>query len=92
MPNHQFDIICQIGHHDSVRTTINLDDDVFPLIKQYAESRRVPLGRAASELVRRGLAARRPTRTVQGLTVFELPAESPQVTTEHVRRLEEEIG
>ena len=77
---------------NSVRTTINLDDDVFPLIKQYAESRRVPLGRAASELLRRGLAAKRPTRAVNGLTVFELPAESPQVTTQQVRRLEEDAG
>ena len=77
-------------HHDSVRTTINLDDDVFPLIKKYAESRRVPLGRAASELVRRGLTTKRPTRKVNGLTIFELPAESPQVTTQQVRRLEED--
>jgi hypothetical protein len=92
MSERQFDIMSPMGHHSSVRTTINLDDDVFPLIKQYAESRRVPLGRAASELVRRGLAAKRPTRTVHGLTVFKLPAESPQVTTEQVRRLEEDVG
>jgi hypothetical protein len=75
-----------------VRTTINLDDDVFPLIKKYAESHRVPLGRAASELVRRGLTAKLPTRIVKGLTVFELPAGSPQVTTQQVRRLEEDAG
>ena len=73
-----------------VRTTINLDDDVFPLIKKYAESRRVPLGRAASELVRRGLNAKRPTRMVNGLLVFDLPADSPRVTTQHVRRFEED--
>jgi hypothetical protein len=92
MHSNKFDITNQLRHHDSVRTTINLDDDVFPLIKKYAESRRVPLGRAASELVRRGLASKRPTRIVNGLTIFELPADSPQVTTQQVRRLEEDAG
>jgi len=86
------DITDDMRHHEIVRTTINLDDDVFPLIKKYAESRRVPLGKAASELVRRGLTARRPTRTVHGLTIFELPPDSPQVTTEQVRRLEEDAS
>lgn len=73
-----------------MRTTVNLDDEVGDLIKQYAESRSIALGKAVSELVRRGLAADRPTRVVNGLRIVELPPDSPRVTTELVRRLESE--
>ncbi len=73
-----------------MRTTLNLDDDLFPLVKSYAESRSLALGKAVSELVRRGFATRRPTRVVNGLHVFDLPPDSPAVTTSHVRRIEAE--
>jgi hypothetical protein len=73
-----------------MRTTINLDDDVMPVVKQYAESRALGLGKAVSELVRRGINASRPTRTVNGLLVFDLPPDSPRVTTNMVRKLEAE--
>jgi hypothetical protein len=71
-----------------VRTTLTLDDDILPLVKSYAESRSLPLGKAVSELVRRGLTARRPTRHVNGLEVFDLPSDSPRVTTKRIRRVE----
>jgi hypothetical protein len=80
------DIICVM------RTTLNLDDDVLELLKEYAESRSVALGRAASELVRRGLAAPVQTRMVNGFHVVVLPANSPRVTSEKVKQLlEDEI-
>ena len=71
-----------------MRTTINLDDDVVQLVKQYAESRGVGLGKAVSELVRRGITASLPTCTVNGLLVFDLPPDSPRITTRKVRQLE----
>ena len=86
----QFDIIVQKLHHKSMRTTIALDDDVFALVKRYAEDRSLRLGKAVSELVRRGFAVQRPTRVVNGLQVFDLPADSPRVTTVRVRELEAE--
>jgi hypothetical protein len=43
-----------------------------------------------SDLVRRGLNAPTPSTTEGGLVVFQLPADSPPVTTEHVRRIEAE--
>jgi hypothetical protein len=73
-----------------MRTTINLDDDVISIVKRYAESRAVGLGKALSELVRRGIAAHLPTRTVNGLLVFDPPGDSPRVTTRMVRELETE--
>jgi hypothetical protein len=73
-----------------MRTTINLDDDIAPIVKQYAESRAVGLGKAISELVRRGIRAEHPTRMVNGLLVFDLPPNSPRVDTRTVRELESE--
>jgi hypothetical protein len=74
-----------------MRTTLNLEDDVLEDVKRYAEERQLPLGKAVSDLVRRGLSAPFPTRIVNGLHVAVLPPGSPRVTTEHVRRLLDEI-
>lgn len=71
-----------------MRTTVNMDDDVLEIVKQYAESRAVGLGKAVSELVRRGITVPRPTRQVNGLQVFDLPADSPGVSSKKVRELE----
>lgn len=84
------DINCTLCASWIVRTTLNLDDDVLTQLKAYAEDRAQPLGKAASELIRRGLAARRPTRQVNGLQVFDLPAGSAAVSTTLVKRLEAE--
>jgi hypothetical protein len=73
-----------------MRTTVSLDDDAFRILQQYAKSRSLRMGKALSELVRRGFALPRPTRTVNGLQVFDLPADSPRVTGSKVRELEEE--
>jgi CTP:molybdopterin cytidylyltransferase MocA len=73
-----------------MRTTLNLDDDVLDSLKKYAENRSVALGKAASDLVRRGLTAHTETRIVNGLHVVVLPADSPKVSTEKIRRLLED--
>ena len=67
-----------------------MDDDVLSQAKQYAKSRSLRLGKAISELVRRGMAQRRPTHAVNGLQVFDLPANSPRVTRRDVADLEAE--
>lgn len=71
-----------------MRTTVSLDDDVLELAKRQAKLRGVSLGRALSDLVRRGLSAATPAQDRDGLVIFVLPADSPVVTTEEVRRLE----
>jgi hypothetical protein len=75
-----------------MRTTLNLDDDVLEVLKEYADRRSLALGKAASELVRRGLAAPVQTRMENGFFTVVLPPDSPVVTTEQVKRLlEDEI-
>ena len=49
------------------------------------------LGKAVSELVRRGLNASLQTRLVNGFHVVELPPGSPSVSTEDVERLQDEL-
>ncbi len=90
MPGPSLDINLAVAHHMVMRTTINLDDDVAGRVKEYAVSRSLPLGKAVSELVRRGFATPRPTRAVNGLQVFDLPADSPKITMKRVREFEAE--
>jgi hypothetical protein len=78
------DINIQIAHHFSMRTTLSLDDDVLEEVKQYADRRSISLSRAISDLLRRVLATPRPTRMVNGFLVFDLPADSPKVTTKQI--------
>ena len=73
-----------------MRTTVTLDDDVFELAKRRAKLRGQSLGRTLSDLMRRGLSASTPAQDKDGLVMFHLPADSPVVTTEDVRRLENE--
>ncbi len=73
-----------------MRATLTLDDDVHELAARQARLRGVSLGRAVSDLLRKGLNASTPAQDKDGLVVFDLPADSPRVTTDDVRRLEAE--
>ena len=59
--------------------------------KRVPEARSVALGKAASELVRKGFASPTPTRIVNGVVVFDVQPDSPVITTERVKELESEL-
>lgn len=69
---------------------MTLDDDVAELAARQAKARGMSLGRTVSDLIRRGLNAPTPSESKGGLVVFQLPSDSPQVTTDDVRRIEAE--
>jgi hypothetical protein len=73
-----------------VRTTVNIDEEVLELVHRFAESRSISLGKAISELARRGLEAERRVRKENGLYVVELPEGSPEVSSRRVRDLDAE--
>ena len=73
-----------------MRTTLNLDDEILELVARQAKLRGVSLGKTVSDLLRRGLSAPTPSREKDGIVVFQLPADSPRVTTDEVRRIETE--
>jgi len=74
-----------------MRTTLSLDDDIFRAVRNYAEGRSLSLGKAASDLIRRGLGARTPTKVVNGLVVFDVPPDTPPITGERIKELESEM-
>ena len=73
-----------------MRTTLTLDDDILELAARQAKLRGVSLGKTVSDLLRKGLNASTPAQDKGGLVVFQLPADSPKVTTDDVRRIEAE--
>lgn len=73
-----------------MRTTLNLEEDVFSEVKRYADARSVSLGRAVSDLIRRGLSTPVQTRLVNGIHVVVLPANSAPVDSGHVKQLAED--
>jgi hypothetical protein len=70
-----------------MRTTLSLEDDAIKAIQTYAKDRRLSLGKAASELVRRGARYQLGTRKVNGLPVLDASHDFPLITTERVREL-----
>ncbi|MEP6955796.1 MAG: DUF6364 family protein [Chthoniobacterales bacterium] len=75
-----------------MRTTLTLDEDSLEIARRFAKGRRISLGKAVSDLLRRGATRPHPSREVNGLTVFDLPEDSPVVSAEKVKQLENEGG
>jgi hypothetical protein len=75
-----------------MRTTLNLDDDALELLREYSQTRSLALGKAASELVRRGANAPVQTKLVNGFWTVVLPKGGKKITSERVKQLlEDEI-
>jgi hypothetical protein len=70
-----------------MRTTLNLDDDAVEILREYSQTRSLALGKAASELVRKGAKATTPTRVVNGFVIFDIPPGGPKITSERVKEL-----
>jgi len=73
-----------------MRTTMDLPEDVLDQVKKHAAARSISNGKAAAELIRRGLKAEVPTTWENGLLVFD-PGPEGAVTAEHVMRLKDEL-
>jgi hypothetical protein len=70
-----------------MKTTLNIDCDVWEMLKTYANRRSITPGEAASELLRQSLTAPVETRIVNGFCTVVLPKGSSKITSEHVKRL-----
>ena len=70
-----------------MRITLSLEDDAAKEIRAYAKKHRLSLGRAASELIRRGGRYQLRTRKVNGFPVFDASDDFPVIKTERVREL-----
>ncbi|HWX44413.1 MAG TPA: hypothetical protein VNY52_03720 [Solirubrobacteraceae bacterium] len=68
-----------------MRTTLQIDDDIVAAARELAAGERRSLGAVISELARRGLTPAR-VETADGLPVIRVPAGTPAITPEMVRR------
>ena len=68
-----------------MRTALVLEADAMKALQAYARNHYLPLGQAASELIRRGMRFQVGTRKVNGLLVFDAPDHFPRITTRQVR-------
>ena len=73
-----------------MRTTMAIDDDVLDQVKQYAAERGVSLGRAATDLIRRGISRPFALKFGDGSDVPVLPENTPILTTERLLEAEDE--
>ncbi|MGP8245262.1 MAG: antitoxin [Bryobacteraceae bacterium] len=73
-----------------MRTTLTLEDDAMGAVQDLAVRRRISLGKAASELIRRGSRYQLSVRKVNGLPVLDASDDIPAITAEQVRELLDE--
>ena len=68
-----------------MRTTITLEDDAFAVAQAYAQARSLRLGQAVSELIRRASTGPLPMKEKNGVWMFDLPADTPRVSSRRVK-------
>ena len=77
-----------------MRTTVTMDDEVHEYAAYYARARGLTLGAAISELVRKARDAKEPIpdirRSPNGFPMFPPTGKGGELTTEMVKKLEEE--
>jgi hypothetical protein len=74
-----------------MRTTLTLSDDAIDIARRLARHKRMSLGEAVSELVRRGAEVPVATTERQGLAVVRLPQNSERVSAAAIEELLEEL-
>ena len=74
-----------------IRTTIDLPDDVYQAARSVAIVKRVSLGEAVGELVRRGLRVQATFHTTKPFPCFELPENAEAITLEQTLEAEDEL-
>ena len=69
-----------------MRTTVTIDDEILAVARALAQQNDVSLGRAISELARRGLRAAEKVGESDGLPVFSVPGDAKPITSDDVYR------
>lgn len=70
----------------SMRTTLQIDDDVLEAARALARMEAKSLGEVVSRLARKGLAPRPQEGTDRNFPVFAVSEDEPPITPEHVRQ------
>jgi hypothetical protein len=76
----------------SVRTTLDIDEDVLQVAKELAASRRTTAGRVLSDLARKALEPSRSAKVRNGVPLLpRRPAGSPRPTMKLVNSLRDDV-
>jgi hypothetical protein len=78
-----------------MRTTLTIDDDLLAVAKVLARDRSESVGKALSDLARRGLRATPRVQTESGesdFPVFAVPRDAHPITLDDVRKAEDELS
>jgi hypothetical protein len=68
-----------------MRTTLEIDDDVLQAARSVATAEGMNIGKALSDLARRGLAPRSQSKTQSGFPVFDVDPDAAPITIELVK-------
>jgi len=76
----------------SMRTTINIDEDLLQIARSLARVRSISIGAIVSELVRRGLEMQRQSAMDRksGFPIFQVSQDAHPITLEDVKKGEDE--
>ena len=75
-----------------MRTTLNLDDDVYEAVVSLARGSGHPLGKVLSDVARRGLKPAPMKKKKGGLPVFAVTKNAPMVPADRVQKAWDEEG
>lgn len=75
---------------ETMRTTVDLEEDVLFAAKEIARQRGITVGQVLSDLARQALTRRIPVSTKHGLPIFPVQLDAGPVTLELVNRLRDE--
>jgi hypothetical protein len=82
-------------HHDAIlimmRTTLNIPDDIYEVVRSVAEARGIPLGEALGELVRRSLRSEVRVDNRGIFPGFIVPEGAAPITLEQTLSAEDEV-
>lgn len=67
-----------------MRTTVTIDDDILAVARALAQQNGISIGRALSELARRGQRATAAAVTSDGLPAFSVPRDAKPITSDDV--------
>ena len=81
----------------TMKTTLNLDDDVYEAARARAQATGKPLGRVLSEMARQALQSsgprsKRAARGTSRFPVFEVPADAQMIPASRVQKAVDEDG
>jgi hypothetical protein len=73
-----------------MRTTVNLPDDLYEVVRSLAEAKRISLGEAMAELLRKGLHPRANLDSQTAFPRFFVEPGAPPITLDQTLQAEDE--